>query len=149
MRLALVAFAALLRPDSAMASADPCREDPLAPDPMPADPFIIFFGWSSSSITRRAAEVLDNAAGVYADVARCDILIEAHTDRSGRADVNQRLARRRADAIADYLRAQGVRSAFRIEVRGEDGPLVETPDGAREPENRYAVIVLLPPGPRR
>lgn len=53
------------------------------------------------------------------------IHITGHTDRIGRADYNQRLSQRRADAVLSFLQAQGVpASQIHAEGRGMSEPVV-------------------------
>ncbi|HVQ09408.1 MAG TPA: OmpA family protein [Allosphingosinicella sp.] len=107
--------------------------------------FMIFFDWDSSAITPPTAATLDTAAIAYAPLGHCTVLIAAHSDRAGPEAYNLALSRRRAEAVIAYLRRRGVTSAYRLEPFGESRPLVETPDGAREPQNRRAEILIIPP----
>lgn len=69
-------------------------------------------------------------------------LIEGHTDSLGSADSNRDLSRRRADAVADFLAAQGV-GRNRLEVRGlgSDAPL--SGHRASDPMNRRVEAELI------
>lgn len=69
-------------------------------------------------------------------------LIEGHTDSLGSADSNRDLSRRRANAVADFLAAQGV-GRNRLEVRGfgSDAPL--SGHRASEPINRRVEAELI------
>ena len=68
--------------------------------------------------------------------------IEGHTDSAGGRDVNQPLSQRRAQAVADYLVAQGV-AQNRLEVQGFgfDRPLPGTP--ASSGRNRRVEAVRI------
>jgi OOP family OmpA-OmpF porin len=111
--------------------------------------FLVFFDRDSSAISPAAAAILDTAARAYAPISdRCILAIYGHADRSGSASYNLALSRRRAAAILAYLRARGVTGAALLEALGETRPLVDTADGAREPQNRRAEILLMPPSRR-
>lgn len=71
------------------------------------------------------------------------IRLEAHTDSSGSAAANDRLALRRAETVRDQLAALGVDpTRVLIEVRGERNPAVATEDGVEEALNRRVVITI-------
>jgi OOP family OmpA-OmpF porin len=108
------------------------------------DLFVIFFDWDSSAITPAAAAILDRVAIGYALVPHCAVWIYAHGDRSGPAAYNLALSRRRAEAVAAYLTPRGVIAEIHFEPLGESRPIVNTPDGEREPQNRRAEIMLGP-----
>lgn len=105
-----------------------------------------FFDLDDSKITHQAALILDNAIFVWRDQLppECPIQVEGYTDTSGSAEHNLALSRRRAEAVAAYLRQHGVNSAIRTKAYGETHLLVETPDGVREPQNRRAFIIVTP-----
>jgi outer membrane protein OmpA-like peptidoglycan-associated protein len=69
-------------------------------------------------------------------------LIEGHTDSLGGVPFNMELSRRRAEAVAAYLAAQGV-DRSRVEVRGfgPSIPLVGRP--ASDPNNRRVEAKLI------
>jgi outer membrane protein OmpA-like peptidoglycan-associated protein len=73
--------------------------------------------------------------------AGAEIVVIGHTDRAGHQDLNDALARKRAELVAYRLMAAGVPSD-RIEVvaRGEREPLIPTADGVAEPRNRRVEI---------
>ena len=69
-------------------------------------------------------------------------LIEGHTDARGGVPLNMELSRRRAQAVADFLAAQGVEQS-RIEVRGF-GPSMPIPGhSASDPRNRRVEAKLI------
>lgn len=130
-------------PAHASAAQSDCTEH--RSPPFPYDPFIIFFDWDSAAITPQGATTLDNVSRAYSALPNCGIHITAHTDRTGSADYNLTLSRRRTAAVAAYLRRRGIRSRFVLEGYGETRPLVEASDGVHEPQNRRAEILLIPP----
>lgn len=108
------------------------------------DGFVIFFDPDSSAITPYAGRILDQAVTGMRDIPHCAIRIAGHADRSGPADHNERLAERRAKSVVDYFRSRGVRLQLLAESHGERRPLVETPDGVPEPQNRRVEMVIVP-----
>ncbi len=71
------------------------------------------------------------------------IVTTGHTDLSGSAAYNQGLSQRRADAVrAEQVRLGLTGYDIQTVARGESDPLVATPDGVREPQNRRVQIVF-------
>lgn len=70
------------------------------------------------------------------------VLIEGHTDRQGSRELNLELSQRRAQAVADFLKAQGV-PADRLQVKGFgfDRPLPGR--SAASSDNRRVEAVLV------
>jgi len=100
-------------------------------------PFIAYFDYGSENLTPHAAAILDNLASELRIFPEARIVVRGHADRSGASGRNLRLSCRRARRAHAYLLARGV-APERMVVRayGEEQPLVDTEDGAREPQNR-------------
>ena len=74
-------------------------------------------------------------------------MLYGHTDRLGAASDNLALSRRRANSVRAGLIHRGLpEGLITTEASGETRPLVETEDGAREPQNRR-VEISFGPGP--
>ena len=87
--------------------------------------------------------IIESAAEAAQQAAPIRIELTGHADRSGPRTYNQGLSQRRADAVSAELVRLGIaRAEIGISARGEDDPLVPTPDGVREPQNRRVEIVL-------
>ncbi|MGQ0545283.1 MAG: OmpA family protein [Betaproteobacteria bacterium] len=71
--------------------------------------------------------------------------VNGHTDPLGPLEYNQRLSEKRAEAVRDYLVAQGV-DADKIEVFGHGKTLPVK--SCREEKNRAALIACLAPNRR-
>lgn len=121
------------------------------PAPIPAPPpapelarsYVVFFDWDSVEITSEANQIIADAANAAQTMKVTRIELTGHADRSGSAKYNQRLSERRADAVKAVLIGLGVGSDQIVTVgKGENEPLVPTPDGVREPQNRRVEIVL-------
>jgi outer membrane protein OmpA-like peptidoglycan-associated protein len=71
------------------------------------------------------------------------IEVNGYTDTSGKAEYNQALSVRRAQAVAGELVRDGVpRNAIDIQGFGDTHLLVSTGPGVREPQNRRVEIVM-------
>jgi outer membrane protein OmpA-like peptidoglycan-associated protein len=141
-----LALAGLLHaPAPASATTIDCETSKNASETLLLDPFIIFFDLDSDAILPPAAKVLNNAAALYSEMPHCTVVILGHTDRSGSADYNMNLARRRAETAATYLRSRGVQSEIKIESNGEERPILETVDGVQEPQNRSVILLVSSP----
>ncbi|MEM7442886.1 MAG: outer membrane beta-barrel protein [Pseudomonadota bacterium] len=123
---------------------------PPAPPPAPATvvpvaetSFIIFFDWDSAALTAEANEVLDDVVVTVNQIGAASLLLDGYTDLSGSAEYNLGLSERRAQSAADGLIARGIApDEIVIRAFGEENPLVPTPDGVREPQNRRVEIIL-------
>ncbi|RJF87324.1 OmpA family protein [Oleomonas cavernae] len=123
--------------------AEPAPMVEPAPAPVLARSYMVFFDWDSVAISSEASQIIRDAAAAAQQLGVTRIELTGHADRSGSARYNQRLSLKRADAVKAELVALGV-SADSISTvgKGETAPLVPTPDGVREPQNRRVEIVL-------
>ncbi len=77
------------------------------------------------------------------DVSAADITVEGHTDSTGSAAVNEKLSKQRAQAVTDYLVAQGV-PANRITTRGlaSEYPVADNGTAAGRTQNRRVEVYI-------
>jgi len=116
---------------------------PAAAAPAPARTYLVFFDFDRADLNERARQIIGEAAQNSSRTQTTRIEVAGHADRAGNPQYNQRLSERRAQAVAGELERRGVpRSAMTIQGFGENRPLVQTADGAREPQNRRVEIVL-------
>jgi len=124
---------------------------PPPPQPAPAPPpppdvartYLVFFDWDQSTLTPEGLEIVRTAAANFGKVPVVRLDATGHADRSGPDAYNMGLSQRRAESVRAELIRSGV-PADQIDVfaRGERDPLVPTPDGVREPQNRRVEIVF-------
>ena len=91
----------------------------------------------------QALNTIRQAAGAYKTKGSARITATGHTDTSGPEAYNMALSLRRANTVKDALVREGVpATAIAVIGRGEQGLLVQTADGVREPQNRRVEIVI-------
>jgi outer membrane protein OmpA-like peptidoglycan-associated protein len=106
-------------------------------------PLVLFFDSSGAEIRREWQPVLEAAAERARSGQR--LLVVGHSDTSGSAAANRRVAAKRAQAVADALIALGVPAqALTTASAGEEQLLVPTAEGVREIQNRRVVITAAP-----
>ena len=100
---------------------------------------------SKSDLTEDSREALDGKVRVFRANPAMRILIVGHTDSRGTDAYNLALGTRRAEAVRDYLVAQGVASSrIELETRGESQPIASgTSEGAMAQNRRDAFIILV------
>jgi outer membrane protein OmpA-like peptidoglycan-associated protein len=123
--------------------AAPAEAPPPPPPPVASNSFMVFFDWDRSNLSAQALQTIKQAAAAYRTKGNARITATGHTDTSGPENYNMALSLRRANAVKDALVREGVpATAIAVIGRGEQGLLVPTPDGVREPQNRRVEIVL-------
>ncbi|MCS5708781.1 OmpA family protein [Candidatus Berkiella cookevillensis] len=99
------------------------------------------FKHDSAALNEHAKTELDQFAQYLAKNPSAKINVEGYTDPKGKAEYNLALGMRRAEAVAEYLRTQGVKeSQIKVKSYGEE-KLVNTkssPDALAQ--NRRAVV---------
>ena len=119
---------------------------PAAPPPAAAvapPSFMVFFDWDRSNLSAQALNTIKQAAAAFKAKGNARITATGHTDTSGPEAYNMALSLRRANAVKDALVRDGVpATAIAVIGRGEQGLLVQTGDGVREPQNRRVEIVI-------
>lgn len=145
-------FNALEQLESQLQPAPPPAPEPIVEaDPFAADPsqplaaenavYLVFFNWDSSQLSAGALSVLDAVAEEVAKNPPSSIDLTGHTDTSGSAVYNERLAIKRANKVKQALIERGISPGLlSVDARGENDLLVETPDNVREPANRRVNI---------
>ena len=135
---------------TAFGLAGACATEPPPPPPPPiVEPitFMVFFDWDSTKLSDVALRTIGQATGFVAeriDKPDFELVVTGYADTSGTPQYNMALSLRRANAVKDALVRDGVPARMiRVIGRGEEGLLVATADGVREPQNRR---VQLSPG---
>lgn len=74
-----------------------------------------------------------------------DLVVTGHTDSTGNSDANVGLSNRRAEAVAQYLRANGVASSRILTLgAGSSQPVASNATADGRAQNRRVEIKLLP-----
>jgi len=104
---------------------------------------MVFFDWDRSDLSGQAMTTVQQAAGTFKNGGQSRVTAVGFTDTSGPQDYNMALSLRRSNTFKTALVQQGVpMDAVVATGRGEDGLLVPTPDGVREPQNRRVEIAM-------
>jgi hypothetical protein len=112
--------------------------------------YLVTFGLDQATLTEQDLRVIAQAAEDYRQGGSPQISVTGHTDTSGSAAYNLELSQQRAAVVANELMREGIPATDIVTLgRGEEGLLVPTADGVREPRNRRVEIVVpqAPPPP--
>jgi outer membrane protein OmpA-like peptidoglycan-associated protein len=111
-----------------------------------AAPVTVLFNVNSSVLSDEAKQQLDQmATGSLGSVKRYFIAIQGFTDKTGSAEYNLALSRRRAEAVQTYLVAQHNVPVYRIQIvgLGKDKPLNEGKTRDERQQNRRVEVTLF------
>lgn len=115
----------------------------LAAQPMRPRSYTVYFVDQTDVLTEESRRVLDGAMAEIARYPVPDIVVVGHTDLVGNDQVNDALAKKRAQAVQAILVGRGIGSDNIVAVgRGKREPAVPTADGVAEPRNRRVEIVV-------
>lgn len=106
----------------------------------------VLFKFDSAKLTDDAKQQLDQlASGSLNSAKRYFIAIQGFTDKTGSADYNLELSRRRAEAVQTYLVAEHNIPVYRIQIvgLGKDKPVNEEKTRDERKENRRVEVTLF------
>jgi outer membrane protein OmpA-like peptidoglycan-associated protein len=103
----------------------------------------ILFQSGKASFQKQTDQVLQAMVAIFKQYPQANFSIEGHTDSDGSRKMNQSLSERRANAVRDYLIANGI-SADRLTAKGfgEDNPIANNNTRAGKKENRRVEVKL-------
>ncbi len=106
-------------------------------------PYNVFFDFDQASLSGDASTLL---SAILSDIAKrpdAKVVVSGHADTSGPSDYNFALSKERADAVAEYLAANGVPDGAIDKVAaGQNDLLVPTEDGVQNAQNRRVFITV-------
>ncbi len=107
----------------------------------------VFFDYDKSVVKPEGRTLLNRQAAWLKQYGSVAITIEGHCDERGTREYNLALGERRANAVKDYLVAQGI-SASRIKTisYGKERPVALGSNEAAWSQNRRGVTVVSTPG---
>lgn len=105
---------------------------------------VIYFSFDNSAVPSAAFDTLRAHAKYLKGNSNAKIRLEGNTDERGTREYNVALGERRAKAVAQFLRVQGV-SASQIEIvsYGEEKPAAMGHDDMSMAKNRRVIINYL------
>jgi hypothetical protein len=117
---------------------------PPSPPPAQVTSYMVFFDWDRSDLSSQAMATMQQAAGTFKNGGQSGVTAVGYTDTSGPRDYNMALSLRRSNTLKTAMVQQGgvPSDAVVATGRGEDGLLVPTADGVREPQNRRVEIAM-------
>jgi OOP family OmpA-OmpF porin len=107
------------------------------------------FDFDKSVVKPEGRRSLDELAARVAPINLEVVIVVGHTDSIGSDAYNQRLSRRRAEAVKAYLVAKGI-AASRVtaEGKGEKQPVADNKTREGRAKNRRVEIEVVGSGPR-
>jgi outer membrane protein OmpA-like peptidoglycan-associated protein len=103
----------------------------------------ILFNSGKATFKSETDQVLQAMVAIFKEYPKANFSIEGHTDSDGSKSMNQALSERRANAVRDYLIANGISSArLTAAGYGEDNPIATNKTRAGKKENRRVEVKL-------
>ena len=105
--------------------------------------FLLYFEGGGTELTQESKALLPEITKTILSRKGVDISIIGHSDSVGAADMNNKLALKRAEQISQLFDAQKLDiKEITITSHGEKNQLVKTPDETPEPKNRRVSITV-------
>lgn len=103
---------------------------------------VVFFATDSSVLTKEAKEVLDDE--IIPNLKNSRVRVEGYCDERGTIAYNRKLGKRRANAVKNYLVAQGAKSSsVNVVTYGEANPVDTGHNEKAWAKNRRAVTIFV------
>ena len=107
---------------------------PSGPQPIHTD---IYFEFKSTRLTADAVRLLQDKAALMETTSTWAVLVQGYADRQGPAEYNKLLARRRAEAVKQFLVELGVpEPSVKVVAVGPDGAVCDEPTRECQQLNR-------------
>jgi OOP family OmpA-OmpF porin len=108
-------------------------------------PVTVLFKVNSATLSDDAKQQLDQMSQSATSAKRYFIAIQGFTDKTGSAEYNLELSRRRAEAVQTYLVGQHNVPVYRIQIvgLGKDKPLNEQKTREERQQNRRVEVTLF------
>lgn len=104
----------------------------------------ILFDVNEADLKPAAKENITELAKVLQRYDDTDVLIAGHTDSTGKTEYNHTLSEKRANAVAEYAQAQGIKGV-RIKTvgEGEDTPVADNDSEDGRAKNRRVEVAIF------
>ena len=103
----------------------------------------ILFDFNQATLSDAAKKSLKEFAEKMADMPETDITIWGHTDNVGTAEANQKVSTNRANAVLDFLAAQGIATDRMVaEGKSYDMPVASNDTKAGRAQNRRVEVYI-------
>jgi len=109
-------------------------------DGNPLDYNVVYFEYNSSAVDERSDIILTAHANALGNRSGTRVTLEGHADERGTRDYNLALGERRANQVADFMRAKGASSNMQVLSYGEERPANSAHNEAAWRENRRVKI---------
>ena len=135
-------------PPSEISKADPAYiaatfGDALAVEPPPPARFVLYFETGRTVLTDESRNLLPAIVKAWQQRNGIRLSVSGHTDAAGSDQLNDALARERAEEIARVLLQQGISpKLISVTSHGKGNPAIPTPDGVAEPRNRRVEVTI-------
>lgn len=104
----------------------------------------IEFATNSAELTGTSKTNINDLAKVLQKYDDTNILIEGHTDATGKREYNQTLSEKRAKSVSDYLKSLGIPNARTSNVGyGPDQPIGDNDSEAGRQQNRRVEVAIF------
>jgi outer membrane protein OmpA-like peptidoglycan-associated protein len=103
----------------------------------------VLFATDNASLQSVNTRHLDELAAFLTKYPRQSALIEGHTDNTGNAAYNQQLSQHRADAVRNFMLAQGIEAArLSSSGKGESTPVADNTTATGRQQNRRVEVII-------
>ena len=106
----------------------------------------IFFDFGRPVLSRDAEASLEEVVAAVKAAPNATIEVRGYSDSAGSRRANFSVSLLRAEAVRSFLTKHLSGPRIIVSAHGEDGLLIPTADGVREPQNRRVEIRLVQPG---
>lgn len=110
----------------------------------PIQNYLIFFNFGAEEFSPEVDPLLNTIVEVAKKESATKVELIGHTDTALVPSLSKTISLARAEAVKAALVAKGIpASAITTRGEGKSKPLVPTPDGVKEPQNRRVEILLF------
>ena len=109
----------------------------------------ILFKYDSDSILTESNESLNEAFSFLNDIPQLKVKIVGHTSNEGKAKYNEKLSKKRAVAVLNYLVGKGIsEDRMNAEGKGSSEPVAENDTDENKQKNRRIQFIITDDGNR-